>query len=272
MTVQLAETPFYFQAGAAALFGIFHEPATASRLPYVFCHPFAEEKLWAHRVFVSFARRLSAAGHPVLRFDCRGNGDSEGDFRETSVASTKQDVRFAIAEVLRRTGSTRVGLLGLRWGATIASLVAEEADNISELVLWAPIIDGHRYMQELLRSNLTTQLATYKEIRMDREALVASLENGNTVNVDGYEIGRHLYAEAGAIKLTRHRKKYSGRCLIVQVDRQNRPSPELQQLAATYHAASLVFAEEEPFWKEILRWYNAASNLFSATDQWLIGS
>ena len=45
---------------------------------FVFCHPLTEEKLWTHRVFVTFARELAAAGHTVLRFDYRGNGDSDG--------------------------------------------------------------------------------------------------------------------------------------------------------------------------------------------------
>ena len=50
----------------------------------VFCHPFGEEKLWTHRVFVTFARRLAAAGHAVLRFDHRANGEQMGPRHEAS--------------------------------------------------------------------------------------------------------------------------------------------------------------------------------------------
>ena len=73
------ETPFFFPStGGGALFGVFHRPAAidTTRPAFVFCHPLAEEKLWAHRVFVSYARHLAAAGYPVLRFDMTGNGDS----------------------------------------------------------------------------------------------------------------------------------------------------------------------------------------------------
>ena len=56
------ETPFFFPSGKHSLFGILHQPAAATCLPaFVFCHPFGEEKLWTHRVFVSFARRLARA-------------------------------------------------------------------------------------------------------------------------------------------------------------------------------------------------------------------
>jgi exosortase A-associated hydrolase 2 len=274
----MTETPLYFRNGAHALFGIFHQPEGVSgRVPFVFCHAFGEEKLWAQRVSVTFARQLAAIGHPVLRFDYMGNGDSEGAFGDSSLTTALSDVRCAIAEVRRRTGARSVSLLGLRLGATIASLAAEQEareqrTGIEHLVLWSPIVDGGRYMQELLRINLTTQMATFKEIRHDREALVAMLTAGKAVNVDGYELTHPLYAEVSAVKLASERKRYDGPCLIVQIDRQpGRPSAELQQLAATYPQAIVSCVQEEPFWKEILRFYDKAPNLFAGTLEWLAG-
>ena len=43
-----------------------------------------------------------------------------------------------------------------------------------------------------------------------------------------------------------------------------------QQLAATYADATLVFAQEEPFWKEIASpTCEQAPNLFAVTTDWL---
>ncbi|HET7217704.1 MAG TPA: alpha/beta fold hydrolase, partial [Vicinamibacterales bacterium] len=183
----MTETPLYFAGGDHALFGLMHEPAGfRAGVPFVFCHPLCEEKLWAHRVFVSFARELAAAGHPVLRFDYSGNGDSDGDFSTLSLGSIARDVRRAIAMVREKTGAPKVHLLGLRFGGLIASLAAEDAADVDRLILWSPVVDGSRYMQELLRVNLTTQLAIHKEVRQDRAALVAVMEQGGSVNVDGY--------------------------------------------------------------------------------------
>jgi uncharacterized protein len=267
----MTETPFFFQNGDRSLFGILHEPVRAgSRPSFVFCHPFAEEKLWTHRVFVSLARHLAARGHAVLRFDYMGNGDSEGDFSESSLATARADVRCAIDQVRRMTANPGVSLMGLRLGATIASLVAEELSDIQHLILCAPIVDGARYMQELLRTNLTTQMAVYKEIRQDRESLVASMQQGATVNVDGYELAFPFYADVSAVSLARDRKRHRGPCLVTQIDRQpGRPSAELQQLAASYDRATLVFAQEEPFWKEILPFYGTAPNLLTVTSEWM---
>jgi exosortase A-associated hydrolase 2 len=268
----LDETPFFFGSDGPALFGVLHRPGGAARgEAFVFCHPFGEEKLWTHRVFVTFARRLAAAGHAVLRFDLRGNGDSQGVFGETTLDTARADTRTAIAHLRARTGAEAVTLVGLRLGATVAGLVAEEGQDIHRLILWAPIVDGARYMQELLRMNVLTQTATFKEVRQDRTELVAAMRSGLTVNVDGYEMGLGMYESVSASNLAAVPHSFRGDCLIVQIDPQPKPAPELQKLASSYARATATFAQEEPFWKEIPRFYQEAPNLFMATMQWLEG-
>jgi exosortase A-associated hydrolase 2 len=273
VTERLDEVPLFFGGDAGRpLFGVFHRPIETdlARPVFVFCHPLGEEKLWTHRVLVTYARRLAAAGYPVLRFDLTGNGDSGGQFSDLSVESACADIRAAIAEARRLTGAGTVSLLGLRFGATLAAIVAETSAEVRHLILWAPITDGDRYMQELLRINVMTQLATYKQVRQDRERLVAELEQGRTVNVDGYEMGWPLYVGVAALKLGSERHRFEGPCLILQIDKQPRPlAADLQRLAASYASATLHFAQEEPFWKEIARFYQEAPNLYDATNSWL---
>lgn len=265
------ETPLFFPNGGYSLFGVLHQPEVPTSMPaFVFCHPFGEEKLWTHRVFVSFARRLAAAGYPVLRFDYMGHGDSGGDFSDASLSTARSDVRCAVEYVRHATKAPAVCLLGLRWGATVASLVAEDLPDLKHLILWTPVVNGAAYMQDLLRNNLTTQMATYKEIRQDRVDLVAQMEQGLTVNVDGYEISLPMYAEVSAVKLADAPKSHGGPCLITQIDPQpGKPAKDLHSLAATYSSATVLFAREDPFWKEIPRWYKDAPNLYDVTLDWL---
>lgn len=268
------ETPFWLRNGTTRLFAIAHESARAPATDaFVFCHPLVEEKLWAHRVFVGFARSLASAGYAVLRFDLMGNGDSDGDFAEMSVETAMADVRCAVEEAKSRWPGARIHLLGLRFGATIAALVAERLSDIHQLVLWAPIVDGERYMQELLRTNLATQTAVYREVRYDRAELVEQMRAGATVNVDGYAMGFPLYSQAAAIKLSGAKKAHTGPCFVVQIERQaGRVAAELQQLKAGYEHGTLGFAQEEPFWKEIPKSYlRNAPNLFAVTMDWLRG-
>jgi uncharacterized protein len=268
----MQETPFFFASGDHRLFGVLHESHGPDTGPvFVFCHPLGEEKLWAHRVFVSFARELANVGFPVLRFDYRGNGDSEGTFSESTLETMVADVHAAIREARARTGRGAVSLLGLRFGASIAAVVADETADVRHLVLWAPIVDGARYMQELLRINLTMQMASHKKIVHDRAALVAQMEQGETVNVDGYDMALPLYAQCSALKLATDPRPYPGACLAVQIDRAPgaKPAADLSDLMARYARATVVCAQEEPFWKEIARYYGTAASVGTATLDWL---
>jgi uncharacterized protein len=268
----MSETPLFFGGPGAELFGVLHQPETASDRPaFVFSHPFGEEKLWAHRVMVAFARELTARGHAVLRFDAGGTGDSDGAFAQSSIDTVCADLRAAIDELRRRTGCTRTALLGLRLGATAASLIAEETPDLHGLVLWAPIVDGARYMQDILRSNLTGQMASFKEIRQDRAALVRQMEAGGTVNVDGYEMALPMYAQCSAINLLAAPRQYAGPCLVVEIERTPTPKPgsEAERLAAQYARGTRAFVQDEPFWKEIARYYGRAPALMTTTLTWL---
>lgn len=269
----MTEEPIFFTAGdGCPLFGVFHRPATGdpARPAFVFCHPLGEEKLWAHRVFVAYARQLAAAGYPVLRFDLRGNGDSGGQFQDLSIDVACSDIECAIGEARRLGGVEDVSLLGLRFGATLACLTAERVASLRHLILWAPVTHGERYMQELLRINVMTQVATYKEVRQERPELVAELQRGGVVNVDGYEMALPLYESVAPLVLGTAPLRFAGPCLVVQIDKQPRPSADLQRLAAAYPAATLAFAQEEPFWKEIAKYYQEATALSQVTSEWLL--
>ena len=86
-------------------------------------------------------------------------------------------------------------------------------------------------MQELLRINLTTQLAVHGAVTTDREVLVEQMRNGQTVNVDGYDMALPFYEQVSAVKLATMPHGYAGPCLIVQVER-NQAAPPARDLVA----------------------------------------
>lgn len=261
----------FFERDGTALFGVLHRPdSDGDRPAFVLCYPFQEEKLWVQRVFVNLARHLARRGHAALRFDYAGHGDSEGDFEASTVETRLQDIAAATAFARERTGARRVGLIGQRFGATLAALAAERDRSYSHVVLWDPILRGQAYMQETLRLNLTTQLAVYREIRENRQVLVDRLRAGRTVNIDGYELCRDLYDQACAIDLTDGDTAFEGKVLIVQTGRKPGPfSKGNEALRDRYRNAELTFAVEEPFWREIRPYTAVARGLQRATVDWL---
>jgi exosortase A-associated hydrolase 2 len=275
----VAETPFFFAREDARLFGILHSPdAKAKPLAFVMSHPFGEEKLWSHRVFVSCARALAERGYAVLRFDYCGAGDSSGMSADTSLSSHRADLQAAIRTLEQRMPSVqRIGLIGLRLGASFAALLLEASHESprlrsAPLVLWDPILDGDAYFQELLRSNLSTQLAVYGKVVDNREVLTARIRAGFTVNVDGYEIGKDLLESCGVNTLiTTEAKRHDGPTLVVQIaaSEAQKERPELKALAASYSQGTLLRAAEQPFWREIKPFYPRAGQLQEATLRWL---
>lgn len=268
----LPESAFFFVNGPYRLFGVLHRPAAALARGrgFVFCYPCFEEKLWTHRVFVSLARDLAARGYHVLRFDFMGQGDSDGDFEQSTVSSCLSDLTCAIKRLRQEIGAdAEISLLGLRFGALLAAVHAESEANIASLVLWDPLTDGAAYMQEVLLSNLATQSAVLQKIRFTREDLVVQMRAGSSVNIEGYELAYGLYESATQLNLT-GAKTFSRPCLVVQIGRANqKPKKNLQALCDAYPQADLALTVEEPFWKEIKTFYPRAPNLFTTTFDWL---
>jgi dienelactone hydrolase len=274
---RMIEEPFFFRRDGERLFAMLHRPPAdkppSSAPGFVLSHPFGEEKLWSHRVFVSVARALAARGHSVLRFDYMGSGDSSGMTPATDLSTHLADLRAAIAALRARRGSDGpVGLLGLRLGATFAALAAEEGACDGPLVLWDPILDGDAYFLELLRSNLSTQLAVYGKVQETREVLQEKIRGGTSVNVDGYEIGKALFESCARADLLQPvARRHSGPALVVQIAANDKAKAreDLAALAQHYNAGTAAVAVEQPFWREIKPFCGRAPNLERVTLDWL---
>lgn len=267
------ETPFFFPSHGQRLFGLLHEQTGGNPggLGWVFCHPFAEEKLWAHRVYVNMAREFARHGMPVLRFDYRGYGDSDGLFEQSTLAGQVADIQAAIDVLRDRAPQLRhVGLLGLRYGATLALLAAADNQAVDHLILWDPVVATEQYLQDQLRSNLTTQMVLHGKVVTNRDALVAGIRAGEFVNIDGYDLGNPFYDEFCAARPLEAARGYSGRTQIVEIGRANQaPRADVQALAESMPAADRRRVEELQFWKEIKPFVRHSAGLAAAALEWL---
>lgn len=248
----MSESPFFFELGNDRLFAVHHRPEGGSpggdgpRRGVVLCHALAEEKLWSHRVYVSLARELAAAGWAVLRFDCRGEGDSDLEFEEATLETRVADALRAAAVLRSREPQLeRCVFLGHRLGCAVAARAAAGAPGIADaLIAWDPIENGSAYLMQWLRSALASQLvATGKA--PTRSALLKALAEGRTVPVDGYGITPHFYRELTALQW-----------------------PALVQALA----CPVLVVEggcEPPFWRQTQRMHMRAPAMTGRSLQWL---
>ena len=146
-------TPHFFGPAEHLLFGALHHGRGSQEQPYetvVICPPIGQEYIRTHWCLRLLARQLSRKGINVFRLDYRGIGDSAASNQQTtSLKQWHEDVHTAVDFACEQTNCRNVMLLGLRYGATIASAVAAESDKVNSLVLWEPVTDTSKYLKSL---------------------------------------------------------------------------------------------------------------------------
>lgn len=270
----LVEEPVFLGSGDERLFAFLHPAAQSARGTIVMCHAFAEEKLWSHRVYVTFAREAAQAGYNVLRFDMRGEGDSALDFEQSSIETRIEDTLRAITAAHERWWDRDVVLLGHRLGGSIAAVAQTRApSSVRGVAIWDPILDGEDYFGQLLRSNMTTQMATQGKVTRMRDALVKAILEGEVVIVDGYGLTADMYRGIAELRWAQRPELLQGPALLIEVPKgeQTAPSQPLMELASTRPQLQLALEAEPPFWRETKQFHKRAGGFTADTLEWLNG-
>jgi len=92
---------------------------------------------------VALADGLQAAGISSLRFSFSGNGDSEGDFRESTISKEVAD----LGAVFDRLDRFRVGFVGHSMGGAVGVLRASSDSRIQCLVSLAGMVATAQFAQ-----------------------------------------------------------------------------------------------------------------------------
>lgn len=114
--------------------GVISQPLApaASRVGVVILVGGPQYRVGSHRQFALLARELARGGVPVLRFDFRGMGDSDG--QPAGFEAVDQDIDAAIGTLQRESGVERVVLWGLCDGATAAFIHAPADRRVAGIV------------------------------------------------------------------------------------------------------------------------------------------
>jgi len=125
------------------LFGVYHAPAVtcAGADGVLLCPPFGQEYIRTHRLYRQLATQLASRGHPCLRFDYYGSGDSAGDGADFELERCRLDLQAAASHLRERGSCARVHGFGARLGASLLMRDAL-ALGLDRLILWDPVVDG----------------------------------------------------------------------------------------------------------------------------------
>ena len=131
------EHPLAFPCDNFWLYGILSLPEQIVSRGVLIVVGGPQYRVGSHRQFTLLARHLAAHGVAVLRFDCRGMGDSEGDVR--TFEDLENDLRCAIDSFFEEVSSlNEVVVWGLCDAASAALFYAYQDRRITGLVLLNP--------------------------------------------------------------------------------------------------------------------------------------
>jgi hypothetical protein len=165
----------------------------------------------------------------VLRYHGQGYGDSELEAERLSLGGHRRDALDAVA-FLRETRPDLgfVGLVGPRFGGTVAALVAGEA-RASALVLIDPVVSGSTYVRTMLARSVIGGL---KESSSGRTSPPPEPNDSSVIEVDGTLLDRAALDEIAQLDLARAVSGFRGPSLILQVSRSPEPREPMERLRA----------------------------------------
>lgn len=224
---------------------------TAEHVPHrargavLMCAPFLEERLFCRPVLRNLADALMDMGWHAMRMDPPGEGDSEGELSEVGLDDALAQIQQA-ATLLRERVSGPLVLVGLRWGASLAlaSAVRTGADRV---IAVEPLLSGEDYLQQLLRQNLTTQMATWGRVRENRETLLSQSSRGEAINVQGFELGPRLIRDMRNFQV--RQDGAVPRALLIRCAPAMEPPPQWQAWLSD-DQVEFAAVEVRPFWFE----------------------
>jgi pimeloyl-ACP methyl ester carboxylesterase len=138
------ETPLFFPAGEATLFGLLTaptgDPSTIAAI--ALAGGWYGTSTGRNRLLVRICRRLAGAGHHALRFDYRGVGDSSGSIDRFRLDDPQTEDLGGAVRALEARGLSRFVLVGVCFGSRTALAGAASVAGLEGVVLVLPPVSG----------------------------------------------------------------------------------------------------------------------------------
>ncbi len=145
-----------------SLAGILTRPTVDPSSPVVLLGAGIIHKVGPSRASVDLARALASAGHPTLRFDLSGIGDSPRVDEPALDRTAVLDIRDAISLMGDRfEGDDDVALVGFCSGADNGLYVAAEDPRVTRLVLFDPTVHRTKGFDKRRRTRRLTSARSW---------------------------------------------------------------------------------------------------------------
>ena len=125
------------------LSALLHEPTNQTNSIIILTHSFKGDKDY-QPIMGDFSRHICSEGFAVLRFDCWGSGESDGEFINSSIETQVNDLKDVI-QYVKTLGYVNICLIGLSLGTTDSIMAYDE--SIKCIVMWSPVFQ-HQHLHD----------------------------------------------------------------------------------------------------------------------------
>ncbi len=222
MKASSVQRPVDFKSEGQTIVGTLHMPKEGGRRPGVLlCHGFTGNRIESHFLFVKMSKELGRRGIASLRFDFRGSGESDGEFRDMTILTEVADAKRALSFLGRVKGvdGERIGVLGLSLGGCVAACISPER-KVRSLVLWSAVA----HLENLTRKMLAERVGKVPD------QLPAAIDMG------GHMVGRGFFEAAGKVDPLEAITRCRAPVMVVHGERDEAVP---MQHARDYHHAAL---------------------------------
>lgn len=167
--MSISQRAVRFSVGDDTLYGIVTLPGSGRTRGVLVVVGGPQYRVGSHRQFLLLAQQLAGLGTPVMRFDYRGMGDSEGDAR--TFEEVDDDLRAALDRFFAEVPHmTEVVIWGLCDGASAALFYAHRDPRVTGLVLLNPWVrteggEARAYLKHYYLGRLTSPELWQKILR-----------------------------------------------------------------------------------------------------------
>lgn len=184
-------------ATAGHVYLVHHHARGQSRGGVVLCGSISSDREGCLRTMVDMARALAASGFDVVRFDYRGIGESTGRFEDYSFSDWRRDIEVCIGLLRERLSGRPIALWGVRAGALLVSEAFR--DELGDAAMFCAPTDAQPFLQGILRRSLVNDMLSRPGLkRANRAEIIAAIEQGAAVNIDGYLWSARLWMDAAS--------------------------------------------------------------------------
>ncbi len=137
----------YLGESDQAMLLLHDRPAEGGCMHWIICPPVGVDYMNAWRGLRHLAETLVAAGHEAWRIDYPQTGSSADGGGADQVNAWVEGILRLVDQLRQQSPDCGVGLIGFRFGATLAALASAER-SVGALVCWSPVVKGSQFMRQ----------------------------------------------------------------------------------------------------------------------------